>query len=248
MSQVALLYHDVVEDGDFHSSGFPSAGACVYKLAREEFSRHLDAIAVANPNVLLTFDDGGISFYETIAPALERHSWRGHFFIATDWIGSPGFLNEAQIRELRQRGHVIGTHSCSHPPRMSHCSFEQIVSEWTQSSSQLSDIINERVETGSVPGGYFSRKVATAAAAAGLRTLFTSEPTLRIYSIDECVIRGRFTIRHGDEPSFAASLAAAESVSRMKQAIAWNAKKVLKTAGGTAWLKLRERILERSAV
>src|SRR2546423_2779141 len=111
MSRIALLYHDVIDGQNFQSSGFPSAGARVYKLAREEFSRHLNAIAGANPDTLLTFDDGGVSFYETIAPALEERGWRGYFFVATDWIGSRGFLTARQIRDLRSRGHGIGTHS-----------------------------------------------------------------------------------------------------------------------------------------
>ena len=33
----AIMYHDVVEDGDFASSGFPGEGAHVYKLRRQDF-------------------------------------------------------------------------------------------------------------------------------------------------------------------------------------------------------------------
>ena len=93
----AIMYHDVVENGDFESSGFPGEGAHVYKLRREDFARHLDAIAAAGPAVgtirdlkpspvLLTFDDGGVSFHHPIADLLEQRGWRGHFFITTDRI------------------------------------------------------------------------------------------------------------------------------------------------------------------
>ena len=129
MQALAIMYHDVVENGDFESSGFPGEGAHVYKLRREDFERHLDAIAAATAAVstvrmlegrpvLLTFDDGGVSFHHPIADLLERRGWRGHFFITTDRIGMPGFLTEAQLRELHRRGHIIGSHSCSHPTRM----------------------------------------------------------------------------------------------------------------------------------
>ena len=71
MQALAIMYHDVVENGDFESSGFPGEGAHVYKLRREDFERHLDAIAAATAAVstvrmlqgrpvLLTFDDGGV--------------------------------------------------------------------------------------------------------------------------------------------------------------------------------------------
>ncbi len=71
MQALAIMYHDVVENGDFESSGFPGEGAHVYKLRREDFERHLEAIAGATAAVgtvnqlegrpvLLTFDDGGV--------------------------------------------------------------------------------------------------------------------------------------------------------------------------------------------
>ena len=78
----SIMYHDVVENGDFDSSGFPGEGAHVYKLRREDFELHLDAIAEAKAEVttvlelkvrpvLLTFDDGGVSFQHPIADLLE---------------------------------------------------------------------------------------------------------------------------------------------------------------------------------
>ena len=51
MQALAIMYHDVVENGDFESSGFPGEGAHVYKLRREDFERHLDAIAAATAAV-----------------------------------------------------------------------------------------------------------------------------------------------------------------------------------------------------
>src|ERR1035441_2291980 len=94
MQAVAIMYHDVVENGDFESSGFSGEGAHVYKLRREDFVRHLDAIARATAAVgtvrqlegrpvLLTFDDGGVSFLHPIADLLESRGWRGPFFITT---------------------------------------------------------------------------------------------------------------------------------------------------------------------
>src|SRR5260370_38866938 len=106
MTDIALLYHDVVNADDFDSSGFAGADAAIYKLACETFRNHLDAIATTNPSALLTFDDGGVSAYSNIADELEEHGSRGYFFIATNSIGKPVFLNSSQIRELRDRGHI----------------------------------------------------------------------------------------------------------------------------------------------
>ena len=47
MKAISLLYHDVVMPGHFDSSGFTGGDADIYKFARPEFERHLEAIAQA---------------------------------------------------------------------------------------------------------------------------------------------------------------------------------------------------------
>src|SRR5437870_13633189 len=108
MTDIALLYHDVVSTNEFDSSGFAGADAAIYKLARETFQNHLNAIAKANPGALLTFDDGGVSAYSHIADEREQRGWRGYLFIATNWIGKRGILTSCQIRGIRARGPILG--------------------------------------------------------------------------------------------------------------------------------------------
>jgi peptidoglycan/xylan/chitin deacetylase (PgdA/CDA1 family) len=83
---------------------------------------------------------------------LERYGWPGYFFVATDWIGRPGCLNAARIRELDSRGHVIGSHSYSHPERMARQSWERLLAEWKASTEQLASILGYPVKVASVPG------------------------------------------------------------------------------------------------
>jgi peptidoglycan/xylan/chitin deacetylase (PgdA/CDA1 family) len=259
MRVVSLLFHDVVPPGDFESSGFPGADAAIYKLELPEFQRHLGAIRPIvdrpamifeiphwrNRPTLLTFDDGGSSAYEHIAALLDRWEWRAHFFVTTNWIGHRGFLNAAQIRQLRALGHVIGSHSCSHPARMSHCSRKELREEWTASIAVLSDILGEPVDTASVPGGYYRRNVAEAAAECGIRTLFTSEPRISSHVVDGCTVLGRFTVQQGIQPRTVAAIAAGSTTSRFSQFAYWNIKKFAKSVGGTYWLNTRKWLLAK---
>ncbi|HWB82784.1 MAG TPA: polysaccharide deacetylase family protein [Bryobacteraceae bacterium] len=259
MRALSIMYHDVVENGNSEASGFPGEGAHIYKLEKEDFGRHMDAIRTAIGEkpigavgkgpaegecpVFLTFDDGGVSAHDLIGGMLERHSWRGHFFVTTDWIGRPGFLNAAQIRELDARGHVIGSHSCSHPTRMSYVSWEQMLHEWHGSTEALRKILGKPVRVASVPGGFYSRRVGEAAARAGIEVLFTSEPTTRVHTVDGCLILGRYMIQQGMTPEFAAGLAAGKAGPRWKQAALWEAKRVAKTLGGSTYLRVRRAML-----
>ncbi len=262
MQTIALLYHDVVPAGQYAASGFGGADADIYKLPVDEFERHLKeirrvapgakigAVEDASPqkrSLLLTFDDGGVSAMLYTADLLERFDWRGHFFITTSRIGSPGFLDAAQIRQLHQRAHIIGSHSCTHPPRMSYCSREQLDREWRDSVTELSQIVGVPVTTASVPGGYFSRPVAESAAAAGLRTLFTSEPVASSYTVDGCSVLGRFSVQQGTPMEFVASLARGDVAPRLRSYVFWNGKKLLKKAGGEAWLSIRRKVLAHRA-
>src|SRR4051794_27114292 len=133
MPVVSLLFHDVFAT-DPRESGFQSPAADRYKLSVAEFDAQLDNLASLRiPDPRLTFDDGGVSYYTHAADRLEGHGWRGHCFITTDCIGRPGFLTVAQARELDRRGHIIGSHTASHPARISTLPAAAIRAEWRDS-------------------------------------------------------------------------------------------------------------------
>jgi len=253
----SIMYHDVVENGDFASSGFPGEGADIYKLRREDFERHLSAIGkvasgvttvrdlAGTSPVLLTFDDGGASSLHPIADLLEAHGWRGHFFITTGRIGTPGFLAGADIRDLHRRGHIIGSHSVSHPTRMSTLTRAELDREWRDSVAHLSDLLGEPVAAASVPGGYYSREVGRSAAAAGIGALFFSEPTSVVSKIDGCLVLGRYVVQRDMSPAWSAGFATGSPAHCWRQAGLWKAKRIAKSLGGSAYLKARQAILER---
>ena len=261
MKVACLLYHDVVDGADWDSSGFTGPGTAKYKLSQAEFEAHLSAIAKAGHAparsvhqlssvsgdlpFLLTFDDGGESTATRIAGMLEKHGWRGHFFVTAGKIGTKGFLNPEQIRGLRKAGHVIGSHSFSHPTRMSHCSREELTDEWTRSVKMLSGILGEPVDTASVPGGYYSSRVGETAADAGIRVLFNSEPTTAVHDLRGCLIIGRYNIFRGTPPSVSAALVSAHSGARSRQWLYWNFKKIAKKVAGRPYLAARQLLLRK---
>ena len=90
MTIVSLLFHDVYA-ADPRESGFRSPAADRYKLSIPEFEAQLDGLAQAStadlatavrgcatrdPSdpgpVMITFDDGGVSYYTAVADRLER--------------------------------------------------------------------------------------------------------------------------------------------------------------------------------
>lgn len=257
---INLLYHDVTPAGVDDSSGFAGPEAARYKLTPDEFSAHLNRIKdsvtacpLSNPADLanttdawtITFDDGGLSNATLIAGELERRGWRGWFFIATDFIDRPTFCSREQIRDLHERGHVIGSHSCSHPERISSCSTTQIFDEWSRSCEVLAKIVGKSVTAASVPGGFYSTEVARAAARAGIKVLFTSEPTVHASRVDHCRVVGRYNIYRGMHATDA-TLLLTSRYRRWRQAACWSAKKAAKTVAGPVYKAVRRSLLSRA--
>lgn len=188
---IVLMYHDVVNR--LHpKSGFQKVGALQYTLDSRVFSEQVNKYS--NENVIFSFDDGGESFYTEIAHVLEHYNQSGIFFISTQYIDTPYFLTKNQIKELDERGHVIASHSHTHPKVISELSYEEIVNEWKLSKSILEEIVGHAVTVASVPGGAVSKDIIRAAAEAGYKTLYTSEPTTDIRNEFEVEVIGRYTI------------------------------------------------------
>lgn len=254
MKARALMYHDVVgpDGGD---RGLPPD---VYSVTPGSFRQHLDRIgqfvdtppqrgdvrSSATAPWMLTFDDGGASGV-AVGEELARRSWVGHFFIVTDAVGRDGFMDWDEIRALAKMGHVIGSHSCSHPDRMAACSWDQLLDEWSRSAAILAEELAGPVPTASVPGGLYSNAVGRAAAAAGYRTLFTSLPSQRVRAIDGCALIGRYAIRRDTSAEDAAAAAAGGRLQWARQRAGWTVRGTAKALGGRHYETVRRALLAR---
>ena len=210
----SLMYHEVTDDAQ--STGFQRPGALAYKHSTAAFTEHLrriDAAAVTPPgrvvdidfdqpgrHLLMTFDDGGKSALFA-ADLLAKHGWTGHFFIVTSLIGSRTFLDAHGVRALRSGGHVVGSHSHTHPMIFRAQAPAKMAEEWRTSCDILGQILGEPCVSAAVPGGDISREVLESASGAGLRYLFTSEPWLVPRRVGDCWILGRYSVKITTPPS-----------------------------------------------
>jgi peptidoglycan/xylan/chitin deacetylase (PgdA/CDA1 family) len=212
------MYHEVTDDPK--TSGFQRPGALPYTLSRPAFAAHLNAIADGrltpelvsdldltsnngngkHRHLLLTFDDGGASAMY-VAEELARRGWKAHFFIITGRMGERTFLKPGDVRELRSAGHIVGTHSHTHPDIFRSLPREMMATEWRVSRAILEALLGEPCVAASVPGGDISRVVLESAAEAGIRYLFTSEPLLTPERMSDTWILGRVILKAGVSPS-----------------------------------------------
>lgn len=258
MRATALLYHDLVEAGKESASGFPGAAASMYKMEFDLFRRHIACLHEHHPDgprliggdgpsehgFYLTFDDGGASNIQA-AEILATYGWKAHFFVTTDMIGQPAFLDPDSIRELDRMGHVIGSHSCSHPRRMSDLTLDELRAEWSDSKAALEEILGHPVNTASIPGGFYSKSLAMAASNSGVRHLFTSEPVKSTWRIGDCELYGRYNLWCDMQPDVALGLASDQWIHQFRQFAWWNTKKIAKKVAGPVYAQLRHRLANR---
>src|SRR5207245_1514450 len=115
--------------------------------------------------LVLTFDDGGKSAVHA-GDALARRGWTGHFFIVSSLIGTRTFATASEIRYLASCGHVVGTHTHTHPDIFPDLTPERMLDEWQTSGDAISEIVGAPCLTASAPG-------------AGPRGLAAAVPALR---------------------------------------------------------------------
>lgn len=101
--------------------------------------------------VVITFDDGNEDVYANAFPIMQDFNFVGVFYIVSNRLESPGFVNVKQLTEMTKAGWEIGSHSMSHFNLINDHSF--VRSEVLQSRLDLEDALGVPVKTFAYPYG-----------------------------------------------------------------------------------------------
>jgi peptidoglycan/xylan/chitin deacetylase (PgdA/CDA1 family) len=115
-----------------------------------------------SPSVAITFDDGRVSDYETALPLLLENGLTATFFVNTSKIGSLGYLNWSQVRNMQKHGMSFQSHSHDHVylTRLSRPALED---QLRRSRRALQDALGRRIDLLAPPFGRFNDRVVDAA-------------------------------------------------------------------------------------
>jgi peptidoglycan/xylan/chitin deacetylase (PgdA/CDA1 family) len=123
--------------------------------------------------VVITFDDGCETDLIAAAPLLKETGFGATFYVVVGWLGRPGWLSHTQVRELAGIDFEIGCHSMTHA-YLTHLTLKQLRSEVSEAKERLEQIVGQRVDHFSCPGGRWDSRVAQVAREAGYLTVATS--------------------------------------------------------------------------
>lgn len=120
--------------------------------------------------VVITFDDGWVSQYLRAFPVLREHGFKATFFIYTRPIGRDDslYMNWDQVRELRDAGMTIGSHSRTHP-QLTTVDPTTLRDELERSRDELQQQLGSAPDLFAYPYGAWNAEAADAVRAAGYR-------------------------------------------------------------------------------
>lgn len=181
---VCLMYHDVLP-----GRAVVSGGKEYFAVPAGAFARQLDAIRtlgltgcslevfLSDPGpgrVVLTFDDGDAGQYGHAFAALTDRGFSATFFVTTGWVGGRGFATWAQLREMREAGMSIQSHTRTHP-FLSQLDDRQLRAELAGARQDLGEHLGQESDQLSLPGGDWPRRqLRHLISEAGYRVVATS--------------------------------------------------------------------------
>ncbi len=131
--------------------------------------------SVPDKGVVITIDDGFISEYEGAVPLLRRYGYPFTIFVFTSGVGTKGYMNWEQLREMRSFGGTVGCHTHTHP-RMITMTGQEMEKETTGSRQILEKNLGHPVRYFAYPFGQYDEQVRFVARKAGFRLMLSSDP------------------------------------------------------------------------
>jgi peptidoglycan/xylan/chitin deacetylase (PgdA/CDA1 family) len=123
--------------------------------------------------VIISVDDGYVDDVRTILPDLLRVHMVATFFVITGRTTEPGFVTDAQIRELDRAGMDVGDHSAHHVD-LNLLSPSELQSETAGSRQRLEAILGHPVYFFAYPFGDYNDTVVRAISGAGFTLAYTT--------------------------------------------------------------------------
>ena len=106
---------------------------------------------------MITFDDSRLDQYTAALPELDKHEFKGVFFIMTVALNKPGYMSKEQVKELADKGHVIGSHTYDHKNVKKYTS-DDWIEQVQKPSQQLQTITGKPIEYFAFPFGLWNKE------------------------------------------------------------------------------------------
>ncbi len=170
-----LLYHSILDNDDPFACGVAQFRQHMSFLAENSYKVvSLEQAQVMSSSgqslkkvVCLTFDDGYTDFLENAAPILDDFGFKATVYIVTEKLGGLSdwswrdkhrpLATFAQIQEIKQYGHDLGSHTLTHP-KLPKLTADQLSEELILSRDILKSDFGQDFLSFAYPFGFFGQR------------------------------------------------------------------------------------------
>jgi peptidoglycan/xylan/chitin deacetylase (PgdA/CDA1 family) len=211
-SWAALCYHDVLPEMPEGGGGpehftvpVASFARMLDTIAENGFAGYSVAQALAQPGrprIAITFDDGTRGQFDYAFPELVARGMTATFYVTTNWVGRPGYMTWAELRELVAAGMSVQSHTRSHP-FLSELGANELRIELADSKRELDAELGQNTAEIAFPGGdapraRFRNLLAEAGYQIAVGTRWGRNTDSRVWNptrdfIRRCTVRGVLT-------------------------------------------------------
>ena len=146
--------------------------------------------------VMLTFDDNDLDQYTVAFPEMKKYGFKGVFFIMTVTMGKPRYMSKAQIRELSDAGHVIGSHTYDHKNVKKYEEADWAV-QIEKPNKQLEEITGKKIDHFAYPFGLWKPEVIPGLKQRGFKTAYQladkRDPQDPLHTIRRIIVPGQWS-------------------------------------------------------
>ncbi len=164
-------------------------------ISPAEYYNHLTRGTQLPPKpVIISFDDADVEQYTIGAAELEKHNFKGVFFVMTIVIGKKNYMSSEMIKDLADRGHTIGSHTWDHH-NVKNYTAEDYQVQFTGSREKLESITGKPVEYFAYPFGVWNEAALPELQQRGYKGAFQlsaskRDSTLPLYTLRRMIVPG----------------------------------------------------------
>lgn len=128
--------------------------------------------------IAITFDDGYLDNFTSAFPILKKYLFYGTIYTITSYISNSRdrtYLNWDEIREMKEYGIEIGSHTVTHP-RLTSVDSVKVKEEVQQSKKEIEQKLEIPCESFCYPGGLLNSEIANQVREAGYSNATTVSP------------------------------------------------------------------------
>jgi len=121
--------------------------------------------------IMISFDDGRKEQFSIGAALMEKHGFRGVFFIMTVSLGKKHYMSRDEVKLLADKGHTIGCHTWDHHKVTSYKKEDWLL-QFAKPKKQLEKITQKPVTSFAYPYGVWNYAATDSLKSHGFTTAF----------------------------------------------------------------------------